>query len=439
MRKAQKEQALGFITLLEQAHDEIKANIRKGNLEPVLVTLADCQDGAIALGDLIEAYEGEGFVTISFLEKYCEVVYEIYQSIAGGENADANKIDKALRKALIAVGNSVRNDIKVRMEVVFFPYKASMWDALESVYRAAKKDPDCDAYCVPIPYYDKNPDGSFKTMHYEGRDFPTDIEVIDWKSYKVEERRPDMIFIHNPYDEYNFVTSVHPSFYSSRIKEYTDTLVYIPYFVHQNDSVQEHYCTMPGVIYADKVILQSEKVREQYVRYFSAEYPDLVKNMGKDALRDKFLALGSPKFDVIPTAKDSIPEEWKPYLADGKKVVFLNTHLRSIMRGNSERFLKKLEWVFDYFEKREDVVLLWRPHPLMVNTAQAMNPAAVQPYLQLVKKYQERKIGIYDDSKDLHRAINLSDIYYGDASSVAELFRQQGKAVMLMNHSIIGD
>ena len=116
MRKAQKEQALGFITLLEQAHDEIKTNIRKGNLEPVLVTLADCQDGAIALGELIEAYEGEGFVTISFLEKYCEVVYEIYQSIAGGENADANKIDKALRKALIAVGNSGLNS-RVRFMV----------------------------------------------------------------------------------------------------------------------------------------------------------------------------------------------------------------------------------------------------------------------------------------------------------------------------------
>ena len=52
MRKAQKEQAEGFIKLLEQAHEEIKVNIEKGNLQPVLVTLADCQDGAIAMGNL---------------------------------------------------------------------------------------------------------------------------------------------------------------------------------------------------------------------------------------------------------------------------------------------------------------------------------------------------------------------------------------------------
>lgn len=35
----------------------------------------------------------------------------------------------------------------------FFPYKASMWDSLESVYLVAKEDSDCDVYCVPISYY----------------------------------------------------------------------------------------------------------------------------------------------------------------------------------------------------------------------------------------------------------------------------------------------
>ena len=41
--------------------------------------------------------------------------------------------------------------------------------------------------------------------------------------------------------------------------DYTEKLVYIPYFVHQNDIVAEHYCVLPGTIYADVVILQSEK------------------------------------------------------------------------------------------------------------------------------------------------------------------------------------
>ena len=109
------------------------------------------------------------------------------------------------------------------------------------------------------------------------------------------------------------------------------------------------------------------------------------------------------------------------------------------MRGKYVNFLMKLEWVFNFFKDREDVVLLWRPHPLMVDTAKATNPNAVEPYLRLVDRYRKEKIGIYDDTRDLHRAINLSDIYYGDHSSVVELFREQGKPVMVMNHKVISD
>ena len=76
---------------------------------------------------------------------------------------------------------------------------------------------------------------------------------------------------------------------------------------------------------------------------------------------------------------------------------------------------------------------------MMVDTAQSMNPQALAPYLELVDKYKQEKIGIYDDSKDLHRAMALSDAYYGDRSSVAELFRQQGKPILIMDHSAIED
>ena len=76
---------------------------------------------------------------------------------------------------------------------------------------------------------------------------------------------------------------------------------------------------------------------------------------------------------------------------------------------------------------------------MMVETARAMNPEAVEPYLKLVERYRRQKIGIYDDSRELHRAIDLSDAYYGSGSSVVELFRQQGKPVMLMSEQIRED
>ena len=92
---------------------------------------------------------------------------------------------------------------ETRFKVVFLPYKASMWDSLESVWKAAAADENCDAYVIPIPYYDKNLDGSFKQEHWEGDQYPADVPITRFDQYDFEKRKPDVVFIHNPYDECN--------------------------------------------------------------------------------------------------------------------------------------------------------------------------------------------------------------------------------------------
>lgn len=435
MRRFQKQQIMDVIDSLHLLHGEIRDKLNAKAYDVAGGALTDCQDAAISIGEAIEQLAGDGTDAVHFLEQYCEKVYQTSLQL---RDLPARKIYKLLDGALIRAENEIRH-MPVRKTAVFLPYKASMWDSLESVWRAACRDGDWESVVIPIPYYNRNTDDSLGEMQYEGNDFPQEVPVTDWQQYSLEKEHPDIIFIHNPYDQFNVVTTVHPFFYASRIKDYTEKLVYIPYFIHQNDIVPEHYCVLPGTIYADTVILQSEKVREQYLRYYEAALPELVEKQGKEAFERKFQALGSPKFDVPAASENDIPEEWREFLGQEKKVIFFNTHLRGLMPGKSEQFLRKLEWVFDFFQKQEDVVLLWRPHPLMVETAKAMNPGAVEPYLKLVDRYRQQKIGIYDDSRELHRAIDLSDAYYGSGSSVVELFRQQGKPVMLMSEQIRED
>ena len=435
MRGFQKQQIMNVIDSMHALHGEIRDRLQSGAYDVVEGALTDCQEAAISVGEAIEQIEGDDTKAVRCLEQYCERLYQISLQL---QNIAAQKIYKSLESGLVKAENEIKH-MPVRKTAVFLPYKASMWDSLESVWKAACDDAEWESVVIPIPYYNRNTDDSLGEMQYEGADFPEDVPVTDWQQYSLEKEHPDIIFIHNPYDQFNIVTTVHPLFYASRIKDYTEKLVYIPYFVHQNDIVAEHYCVLPGTIYADVVILQSEKVREQYLRYYEAALPELVEKQGREAIEKKFQALGSPKFDVSADSQNDIPEEWREFLGQGKKVIFFNTHLRGLMQGKSEQFLKKLEWVFNFFQKREDVVLLWRPHPLMVETARAMNPEAVEPYLKLVERYRRQKIGIYDDSRELHRAIDLSDAYYGSGSSVVELFRQQGKPVMLMSEQIRED
>ena len=108
MRKAQKQQAEDFIKVLGEAHEEIRRTIEKKNISAALQLLADCQDGAIALGGLIEKAEGEEFPTIALLESYCEQVYRLYGDLEKGQPISAGKVYKTLRQMLFKIESSVR-------------------------------------------------------------------------------------------------------------------------------------------------------------------------------------------------------------------------------------------------------------------------------------------------------------------------------------------
>ena len=197
---------------------------------------------------------------VRILEEYCEDVYQC--SIA--ENLKDNKVYlDQMDKKILAVKNKLLDEIENdKLEVVFLPYKADMWTSMESIWKASMKDPDCNVTVVPIPYYDIGNTNNIQ-LKYELDRFPSYVETVNYKNYCLEEKHPDMIFIHNPYDEYNTLTRVPESYYSSSLKEVCGWLIYSPYFTvgtYKPES-QEFMFTMPGVYNADYVIAQSQKTK----------------------------------------------------------------------------------------------------------------------------------------------------------------------------------
>lgn len=429
MRKAHKKQAEDFTKLLEQAHIEIKKYIESKDYPTAMTLLSQCQEGAIGLGNLIEHDEGEGFITIPLLESYCELVYEIHEKLGKTDTeplpVNPNKIHKDLKRSLIQIENSIKNDIKVRLEIAFLPYKASMWDSLESVWMAADADPDCDAYVVPIPYYERNPDRSFGARRYEGADFPDYVPITNYEEYRLADRKPDIIYIHNPYDQGNYVTSVDPRYYSSELKKYTDCLIYIPYYVTAG-GMSEGQSLCLSYFNVDYIVVQCEKI----IEFFDPRVP-----------REKFLPLGSPKFDKIIRRCQNPPqppEGWKEKM-EGRKVYFYNTSLGGML-GDTKTFLKKMEYVFDCFRGREDACLLWRPHPLLESTFESMRTNHYSRFKELKQQFIKEDFGIYDDTPDITDTIALSDVYIGDSgTSVTSLFGIAGKPEFLLDNSFYSE
>ena len=333
---------------------------------------------------------------------------------------------------------------ELRRDIVFLPYKASMWDSLEGAYKKAIEDNKYNVYVVPIPYYDRNADGSLGQMHWEIDEFPKDVKVTSYETYDITKRHPAEVYIHNPYDEGNFVTTVHPFFYSKNIKQYTDKLIYIPYFVFDNSVVPSkaaaqsaaHLTQVSAVVNADEVIVQSENVKKLYV-----EGMVLLGGEGvREHFEKKIIAGGSSKIDkVINSSIDDydIPEEWNSIIYDAngnrRKVVLYNTSVTAFLE-NSEGMLDKIERALEVFKNSADkIALLWRPHPLMVATIKSLRPELLDRYQGILDNYKASGWGILDESADLDRAIILADAYFGDPSSLVTLCKAKKMPIMIQN------
>ena len=325
-----------------------------------------------------------------------------------------------------------------KKEIFFLPYQAAMWDSLESVWKAAYEDKEhCNAYVMPIPYCVRNPDTSAFEWHCERDKFPKYVPTIAWENVDLEKWHPDIIAFHNPYDERNNVTSVDSRYYSSNLKKCTNRLVYIPYFVLNEPFTKErvsHFVLTPGVVNADLVFVQSEEMRQAYIDVLveSTNISD------KGFWEKRILGTGSPKIDKVITSRREdfeMPEKWRK-LVEGKKVILYNTSVSATLQY-SDKVCDKLRYVFDIFRNRDDVVLWWRPHPLMEATFHSMRPQFEEEYLSLERQYIDEGWGIYDDTSDLHRAIAWSDAYYGDMSSVVSLYGKTGKPIMVESMAIV--
>ena len=201
-----------------------------------------------------------------------------------------------------------------------------------------------------------------------------------------------------------------------------------------------HFCTVPGVIHSDVVIVQSENMRKAYIDVLT----ETAGEKTRPYWEKKILGLGSPKMDkVLESDQEAfeLPEEWRRILEkpDGsrKKVILYNTSVTALLK-QGDQMLQKMKSVFETFkESVEEVALLWRPHPLIKATIESMRPQLWMDYEKLEEQYREEGWGIYDDSAELNRAIALCDAYYGDGSSLVQLCQKAGKPVMIQNVEIL--
>ncbi|MDD6482802.1 MAG: hypothetical protein PUF65_11155 [Lachnospiraceae bacterium] len=382
----------------------------------VLITiLQDVQEAVITVGERVEKEVDDSVDIVSCLESLCEVFYLL------SENPDDKKnYGKQIHDILEQVIAMI-SQMQAGYQIVFFPYKADMWDSLESIWLSCKEDPLCDCKVVPIPYYHFDSEKREWIYQYEIDRFPSYVPVIDYTEYDLEEKA-DAAFVHNPYDEYNYVTHVHKDYYSYNLKKYVNKLFYVPYYV-STGQVSEPQKVLSVYQKADYLVVQSDAFKEGL-----KPYPYF----------DKAIVMGSPKLDRVIRSSgrmNLVPEEWK-CMIKGKKSLMLNTSLAQFLSDGAV-YLRKIAYIFEVIRQRDDVVLIWRPHPLLKFTIESMRPQLLPVYLKLEQYFIDEKIGILDKTADIINAITIADGYIGEAaSSVVNLFEAAGKPLFILDNYI---
>lgn len=355
-------------------------------------------------------------ITINIIDK----IIDNYKQLQLNIELDSEVVNKILKRIML-LKNNFEQEVYVKLNIVFFPYKASMWDSMESIYIEASKDRDCVVSVVPIPYYTFIKDK--KHINYEGDRFPSQIPITNFAEYDLEVEQPDIIYVHNIYDEYNIITQVHEVYFTSNLKKYTEMLVYVPYHISSFFSMDKSQirCAydLPGIKNVDKVIFVGEYIKEEAIR---------------DGIpKEKILVLGSPKFDAVRKALENTnyPEEWKDKI-EGKRVYMINTGCMTFVVSPLWSIMCLTEMLnIPLIDK--DSIVLWRPHPLTEQSLLKQSPFLYTEYIKIKKKL--RKYAMYnsiiiDETDDYLQAIKVADVLVSTSSSILDAYLITEKKVM---------
>lgn len=414
MRRYLKKKTFDWMQVMRRSLAAIRKLISENRLELAYNLIVEMQKGAIHIGTRIDE-TGKDLEIVRELECFCEAIYLISEKMQLPDSCeeDIQEVEALLSHIEKKLKEEIPDD---KLEVVFLPYKLSMWDSLESIWMAAEADEECNACVVPIPYYSRKPNHEFDQMFYEGGNYPEYVPVIDYKSIDLEKMHPDIIFFHNPYDGNNYVTSVAPEYYSAKLKTIAGALVYVPYTmvaVYANAQYAASCYRTTGMMNCDYMIVQSEAHKE------------LLKSFGYQ--EQKLLPLGSPKIDATLRYTKAQENKIRDKAGD-RTIILLNTTIGRLL--NSDNWFETMDKILSVFEKDNSLFLIWRPHPLLRDTIRSMRKGMEEQYNCLLSRVEKIQNAMIDMDTEVYPVFQASDALISDYSSLLFQYLATGKPIL---------
>ena len=351
--------------------------------------------------------------------------------------ADAQTIKKSYRKAA---------EIKGEYTVVMLPFSARYWNYLKPLYELYKRDENADVYVVALPYYYKAWDGALERMQYDIGDYPNEIDVIDYRNFDIKALHPDKIVIQNPFDEWNCETSVPKEYYSGYLRQYTNELIYIPFFKTYDFSpnqgpdyvCMDYYVSMPGVVNADKIILWSDTIKQTYIQKLTDFTKCNADDEAQQIINNKIVVAHELVYDKRTERKCvNLPY----FKCDGGKKVLVCFVTLSMLCENGEKAISKIKSILDTFkEKSSGFNVLWIGQLCDGEHLKLIPDEIAREYMEIVDGFADSDFIAYTDSvntEDYDAIAELGTAYYGNPSAIALKFFYRNKPLMIMDINVM--
>lgn len=325
--------------------------------------------------------------------------------------------DLLLQNVSIEVLRQFQNDNNCGSKicrVLFLVQEEAVWPSLQSVYFAMAKDQRFEPKLVYVPSEHQNvtlEEDNLKVYLQMG------LPIVNYTNYNLSDDNPDIVFFAKPYN------NIPKQFYVSEVEKIVDRLVYIPY----------------GMEITKSLIFYGFQTYLHYRAWKHIVYGEPAKKIGTDygyRNGENIVVWGHPKADnYLPCKQYDIPREWNNKI-HGRKVVLWCPH-HTIKPGPEcvSTWLDYYKGIFNLFEKKKDLVLLWRPHPLLFG-AIVNNGYMTQSELnELILKKTACENIILDRTPDYRASFFISNAMITDGTTFSIEYLYTAKPLMVTAHN----
>ncbi len=474
-------------------------------IEEITDILQECQQLAVDLGTLIEKVKGEesesARLVVEKIQVYCDALFELYNLLVyeviseedisecgisvddhdGFTGARVNNYEKIsdrvdnIKESLNSLSDMVNERIINRNEIVFLAAGPDEWKGFAPIYSSFISENKADVYVVPIPVLFKNyfgeiiagDDEIIENTHLE--DYPKDVKISLWTRFDIGLHHPDRIYIQNPYDGENPCLTVPPQYYSKELRNYTEELIYVQPFKtgeykerdYTDLATLKYYVTVPGVVYADKVLVQSENIKEQYIKKLIEFAGEETRSVWESKIEvekkfeyNKYLNTESYITNEDTTMSSDCDNKRKD---NRKKIFYLiglnelpehsDSHIdENINKNDSDsesvrtNIIDSIRKRLDIFrENEDDVDVTIGFYPPDISIWNKVDSRLTKELVDLLSSYGHEYILLEPEYYKLEKITEEYDAYYGSPSPLVTIFSYKKKQVMIADYDVNRD